>query len=254
VTGQHLTDSAGTATDTYSYDVYGAVRAQTGTTNNDFRFTGEQADDNANRGLYYLRARHYDPALGRFLSKDPVPFVNRYAYVDGNPVNLSDPSGLCYRWLGAFCDPTGRSRGGDENHPIEEIAERTKDSLTSAGTNVSGVVYAAGYVDVNATFCLPGLTRACGSGGLLLSPTTRPHVYAGLGAGRGASVSASWAPGQRPTPGRYCSATATYKWANVTGTRTWEDNSSGKESTSSFGGSAGIGLGGLFGVFCGNVW
>jgi hypothetical protein len=53
-----LADGAGAVTDTYSYDVYGALRTQTGTTNNDFRYTGEQADDNANRGLYYLRARH----------------------------------------------------------------------------------------------------------------------------------------------------------------------------------------------------
>ena len=89
-----LTDSAGAVTDTYSYDAYGAVRAQTGVTNNDFRFTGEQADDNANRGLYYLRARHYDPALGRFLTKDPLPLPNRYAYVLGNPTNLVDPFGF----------------------------------------------------------------------------------------------------------------------------------------------------------------
>jgi RHS repeat-associated protein len=114
-----LTDSAGAVTDTYSYDVYGAVRAQTGATNNDFRFTGEHADDNANRGLYYLRARHYDPALGRFLSKDPVPFVNRYAYVLNNPANLVDPSGRChddtrYAHPVAAATPTPAKRIGPE--------------------------------------------------------------------------------------------------------------------------------------------
>jgi RHS repeat-associated protein len=61
--------------------------------------TGEQADDNANRGLYYLRARHYDPALGRFLSKDPLavdPYgtAHGFVYASDNPVNRIDPLGL----------------------------------------------------------------------------------------------------------------------------------------------------------------
>jgi RHS repeat-associated protein len=89
-----LTDSAGAVTDTYAYDVFGAPRAVTGTTSNDFRYTGQQDDRNANRGLYYLRARAYDPALGRFLQQDPLPLINRYAYVGDNPVNFADPSGL----------------------------------------------------------------------------------------------------------------------------------------------------------------
>jgi len=65
-----------------------------GATSNDYRYTGEQNDRGANRGLYYLRARHYDPALGRFLSKDPLLTSNRYAYAGNNPCTLSDPSGL----------------------------------------------------------------------------------------------------------------------------------------------------------------
>ena len=80
-----LTDSTGTVTDGYSYDVFGAPKVTTGTTANDFRYTGQQDDRNANRGLYYLRARAYDPALGRFLQRDPVPFAQRYAYVGEQP-------------------------------------------------------------------------------------------------------------------------------------------------------------------------
>jgi RHS repeat-associated protein len=45
--------------------------------------------------LYFLRARYYDPETGRFLGRDPLPFVNRYTYVGNNPVLLTDPSGLC---------------------------------------------------------------------------------------------------------------------------------------------------------------
>ncbi len=44
-----LTDSTGEVTDSYSYDVFGAPRTTTGTTANDFRYTGQQRDGNANR-------------------------------------------------------------------------------------------------------------------------------------------------------------------------------------------------------------
>ncbi len=49
-------------------------------------------------GLYYYRARYYDPEIGRFLSEDPLGFgagINFYAYVENNPVNHNDPSGEC---------------------------------------------------------------------------------------------------------------------------------------------------------------
>ncbi len=51
-------------------------------------------------GLCFLRARYYDPAIGRFLSQDPMTgrpqepqAINRYPYVLNNPVNLLDPAG-----------------------------------------------------------------------------------------------------------------------------------------------------------------
>jgi RHS repeat-associated protein len=48
-------------------------------------------------GLYYMRARYYDPELGRFLSEDPIGIaggLNLYAYAGNDPVNASDPAGL----------------------------------------------------------------------------------------------------------------------------------------------------------------
>ncbi len=88
-----LADGTGAVTDTYTYDVYGAVRTHTGTSGNEFTYTGEQVDAT---GLQYLRARYYDAATGRFASRDPLPLAQRYAYVGGNPVNLVDPTGLCH--------------------------------------------------------------------------------------------------------------------------------------------------------------
>ena len=57
--------------DGYTYDVFGGIRSQSGASDNPWLFTGEQQD--ADEGLYYLRARYYDPAIGRFLSQDPLP-------------------------------------------------------------------------------------------------------------------------------------------------------------------------------------
>jgi RHS repeat-associated protein len=94
-----LTNSAGVVTDRYSYDAFGQLLSSTGTTVNSFLYTGEQRDDAA--GFYYLRARYYDSAIGRFLSQDPYAgslqeplSLQKYAYVQNNPVNRTDPTGL----------------------------------------------------------------------------------------------------------------------------------------------------------------
>ncbi|RLJ15763.1 hypothetical protein DJ030_18000 [bacterium endosymbiont of Escarpia laminata] len=93
-----LTNGSETLTDTYLYDAYGNEVAVTGTTENSYRFVGEQYDPNI--GFYYLRARYYDPASGRFVSMDPASgdpqspiSLHRYLYANDNPVNYVDPTG-----------------------------------------------------------------------------------------------------------------------------------------------------------------
>jgi len=92
------TDGSGALVRTFLTDAFGAPIASSGTITQAFQFTGEQRDPT---GLINLRVRFYDPAIGRFMSRDPfagvmgVPLsLNRYSYVLNNPVNAVDPSGL----------------------------------------------------------------------------------------------------------------------------------------------------------------
>lgn len=80
------------------YAPYGASWGTQGITQTPFGFTAEPTDQN---DLVYLRARYYNPTLGVFPSLDPLEgdlsqllSLNRYVYVQGNPANWIDPSGL----------------------------------------------------------------------------------------------------------------------------------------------------------------
>jgi RHS repeat-associated protein len=93
-----LTNAAGAVTDAYEYDAFGNLLDHTGTTPNNYLYRGEQWDPDLS--LYYLSARYYNPATGRFMSQDPYggdvrdpASLHRYRYASGNPVNRIDPSG-----------------------------------------------------------------------------------------------------------------------------------------------------------------
>jgi RHS repeat-associated protein len=85
-----LTDGSGTAVGRVRYSAFG-VPQSSGVTENAVSFTGHQFD--AATGLFYARARYYDPALGRFLSQDPEWAVNPYVYALDAPLEFTDPTG-----------------------------------------------------------------------------------------------------------------------------------------------------------------
>ncbi|MHC4463932.1 MAG: RHS repeat-associated core domain-containing protein [Planctomycetota bacterium] len=63
-------------------------------------FTGRRFD--IETGLYYYRARYYNPHIGRFMQTDPVGYadgINWYLYVKNNPLAYVDPSGQHLGWL-----------------------------------------------------------------------------------------------------------------------------------------------------------
>jgi RHS repeat-associated protein len=95
---RQLTNVAGTVTDSYEYDAFGNKFTVSGTTPNNYLYRGEQYDPDL--GLYYLRARYYNPATGRFMSRDPgdgkrvdPKTLHKYLYAGGDPINVWDPTG-----------------------------------------------------------------------------------------------------------------------------------------------------------------
>jgi RHS repeat-associated protein len=93
-----LTNSAGSVTDTFTYDAFGVLIARTGTTPNLYLYAGEQYDPDL--GLYYNRARYLNTWTGRFWTQDSYEgassdpqSLHKYLYANDNPANLFDPSG-----------------------------------------------------------------------------------------------------------------------------------------------------------------
>ena len=93
-----LTDMNQTIVNSYAYEPFGQILGQQETIPQPFKFVGQYGVIAEPNGLYYMRARYYDPNVGRFISEDPLGFgggdVNLFAYVQNNSVNRIDPSGL----------------------------------------------------------------------------------------------------------------------------------------------------------------
>jgi RHS repeat-associated protein len=103
-----LTDAAGKVVGTYTYDPYGRAVSHTGSATTALRYDGQYIDTET--GLYYLRARFYDPNTAQFITRDPLYAISRsaYGYVDGGPLDGSDPTGL---WCALGHNGDGSCRG-----------------------------------------------------------------------------------------------------------------------------------------------
>jgi RHS repeat-associated protein len=97
----NITTSTGASEWTDAYEPFGTIRTETkndpNAPTNVIKFTGEYLDPT---GLYYMRARQYDPSIGRFLAADPlavsssVAYTTAYGYVADRPTVLIDPTGM----------------------------------------------------------------------------------------------------------------------------------------------------------------
>ena len=126
-----ITNTEGEIQNSYLYDAFGATLEANEQFQNRIRYTGQQYDDLT--GQYYLRARYYNPVLGRFMQEDVYQGdgLNLYAYCGNNPVVYSDQSGYAKtpQQSGDGCPPNGNI-GGDENNldNDDKLSDRYVDS------------------------------------------------------------------------------------------------------------------------------
>ncbi len=98
-----LATQSGSRVASFDYDPYGKPTQSTGRTNTDFRYASLFYDQQDS--LYLANHRVYDPAQGRWLSRDPIREgggTNLYSYVSENPVGRIDPLG--YSWYDSIID------------------------------------------------------------------------------------------------------------------------------------------------------
>lgn len=95
-----LTDMGGAVVERFQYTPEGQLVYRSGTTNTPFLYLGQHGVMTESSGLIYMRARYYNPAMGRFINEDPFEGryddllnLNLYAYCSNNPVMFIDPSG-----------------------------------------------------------------------------------------------------------------------------------------------------------------
>jgi RHS repeat-associated protein len=212
---------------TYDYEPFGAQRSATqddpAAPANPLRFTGQLLDAETN--LYHLRARQYDPALGRFTATDPVapaltdPYVAAYVYVNNRPLALIDPSGLSWKDVvrdaaGAFVSglsAANRMAGhlDDVNLPahLAEIPRAGERVIRVAGPGIAIVGVALdyhAYLKSGNSWIRAG-ARAAVKGGLsfaggfvfaapcvVLLPTGVPAVACALVAGGTGAYAGGW--------------------------------------------------------------
>ena len=116
----NVTSSTGASQWTEAYEPFGSIRTETknatSAPGNFLKYVGEYQDAT---GLYYLRARQYDPTSGRFAQIDPAvpertsPYLSTYLYVGDRPTVMVDPSGKG----SLFADNSSQTRNLEATSP-----------------------------------------------------------------------------------------------------------------------------------------
>jgi len=135
------------ASPTYDYDPYGNPLQSTAPVT-DFNYAGTFY--NAASGLYLATRRPYDPVSGRWLSRDPIgeagdPLGNLYAYVGGDPVDISDPSGRC-PWCIAAIIGAGIGGGIEAWEQVHEYGRICSLGSVFAQAGIWGLAGATGFI------------------------------------------------------------------------------------------------------------
>lgn len=123
-----LTDNTGAVVGAFTYDPYGKTTSATGTATTPIGYAGAYKDTES--GFLYLINRYYDPVTAQFLTRDPLDSLTQsaYGYVDGNPLNSTDPLGLCKGVLGCL-GAAWNHTGGKVLHKAAELGNSIQGFL-----------------------------------------------------------------------------------------------------------------------------
>ena len=138
-----LTDGSGSTLASYTYEPFGNTTTS-GSSASTYQYTGRENDGS---GIDFYRARYYNPALGRFISEDPLGFAgsgpNFYAYAGNDPISFSDPLGLYNSW--DFLQDAGNFSEAFADTITFGSASKLNDALgANVAVNRCGWVHKAG--------------------------------------------------------------------------------------------------------------
>ncbi len=153
-----MVDRNGNIVNNYSYDEWGNITTSSETVSNPFKYAGEVYDSET--GLYYLKARYYDPSIGRFINEDTVEgqvdnplSLNLYSYCYNNPIIYKDSTGN--KPYSIKVDSL-YTIGGYGHYYDYTYTERGSDAITTAlnfipymGTIMTGCYLLTGWKEID---------------------------------------------------------------------------------------------------------
>jgi RHS repeat-associated protein len=155
-----LSDYDGSVTDHFRYSAYGQLISRKGNTQTPFQYMGIMGVQTDPNGLLYMRARYYNPFLGRFINADPSQFaggMNWYAYAGGSPLSMVDPSGLAPGFGVLDGVQHVLSVAGAVSGPVAPFFDIANGFLSLARGNVTDAA-------TNFVCAIPGFGDAIGAG------------------------------------------------------------------------------------------
>jgi RHS repeat-associated protein len=178
-----LTGSTGTVTGSTTFDAYGNKTGSTGTSTTPLGYDGQYTSSDT--GLIHLRARVYDPATAQFLTVDAVVSLTGapYTYAHDNPLNESDPAGLCSinPFSSSSCLTEGVEAGVHfaEEHPVATgialgvaavatggAALAVEGTVATSALGAASLTAGGGAAALDTSRCLSGNAGACAGAGL----------------------------------------------------------------------------------------
>lgn len=156
-----MTNEAAEVTHAYSYGPYGRLlkggTLAEGEAPNVFRFVGSYGVMDEGNGFYFMRARYYDVAAGRFISEDPIWHENLYDYAGGNPVMNVDHSGKKFnRIVDGLIKWEQSIKQGANSNPIKSLdhfmnSKSVYDNSSLNGDVGKGVIFTPYGIEINST-------------------------------------------------------------------------------------------------------